>query len=317
MSQFSVELHSRQLKALAREGIWLGTSSWKYEGWIGQVYHRSYAGKRQGFVKAQFDKHALEEFAEVFPTVCYDGAYWNFPTFEQLEGFASQVPENFRMTLKATNQITQRKLQDGSVNPSYLDPAVFNERLLEPASKALGEKLGPIVLEFSPIYFANRRDGYRPLDFVKELHKFLSQVPKNVVKLAVEVRDPEFLHPQFTRYLDCLRYHNVAHVINDQTWMPPILEQLSLPGIFTASFSVVRALVQPGTSYQDSVEFFEPFNQTRITLPLLRKGMVEIIRACRTSGIELFGYIGNREEGNSPNTVAGILDLLNEVEKGN
>ena len=126
--------------------------------------------------------------------------------------------------------------------------------------------------------------------------------------LAVEVRDPELL--EFRRYFDCLEYHGIAHTLNEQTHMPEISEQLQVPGIFPTSFSVIRALVRPGVKHNDAVEEFEPYNRTQLDLPLMREGIAEAVRQASASRRGLYTYINNRTEGNAPNTIAGVLDLL-------
>jgi len=38
IGNLSREVLSQKLSSLADEGIYIGTSSWKYEGWLGQIY---------------------------------------------------------------------------------------------------------------------------------------------------------------------------------------------------------------------------------------------------------------------------------------
>lgn len=61
-----------RLKALAGQGVYFGTSSWKYEGWLGSVYSPERYHTRGKFSKAKFDADYLAEYAEVFPVVSGD-----------------------------------------------------------------------------------------------------------------------------------------------------------------------------------------------------------------------------------------------------
>ncbi len=305
-----MESTAPKLKELEKQGIYIGTSSWKYEGWIGQVYNADYSGPRSKVQKKRFESECLSEFADIFPTVCFDGGYWRFPEPKQLAKYAEQVPVDFRFAIKVTNSITERRDHRGVPNAGFLDSQLYREHFFEPTVSALGKKLGPIIIEFSPFFFGRPYGqlDYSPLQFVKDLHKFLSLIPKTDTMLSVEVRDPELL--SFPRYFDCLEYHGVAHVLNEQTHMPELLEQLEIPGIFPASFSVIRALVRPGVKHNAAVEEFEPYNRTQLELPQLRQGIAEAVKQSTASNRGLYTYINNRTEGNAPNTIAGVLDLL-------
>ena len=308
--EFSVERDTARLHELATKQIYLGTSSWKYEGWLGQVYKGDYSSPRAAVNKKRFETECLEEFGHIFPTVCFDGGYWRFPEQKQLEKYAGQLPDDFKMAIKVTNTITERRNRDGIANSGYLDARAYIEHFLEPTRNALGAKLGPIILEFSPFFFGRGfgQLDYNPLQFVKDLHKFLAAIPKEGTMLAVEIRDPELL--AFPRYLDCLEYHGVAHTLNEQTWMPDISEQIDVPGVFTAPFTVIRALVRPGVKHNEAVEEFSPYNRTQLELPLMREGIAEAARRAMSSGRALYAYVNNRAEGNAPNTIAEVLELL-------
>src|SRR5690348_3183462 len=119
--EFSREVVAPRLRQLAERDIYIGTSSWKYEGWVGQVYVGDYSGKRASFTKGRFREECLAEYAQTFPTVCLDEAYWRFPDPGALEAYAAQVPDHFRFALKVTNRITERRDHEGILNPEYLD----------------------------------------------------------------------------------------------------------------------------------------------------------------------------------------------------
>ena len=59
-----------RLRLLAQEGLYFGTSSWKYEGWLGSIYQESRYRTRGKLSKKKFDEGCLAEYAETFPTVC-------------------------------------------------------------------------------------------------------------------------------------------------------------------------------------------------------------------------------------------------------
>src|SRR6266581_8879214 len=79
---------------LAAKGVFIGTSSWKYDGWFGQLYTPARYEYRGKVAKARFERACLTEYAEVFKTVCVDAAYYSFPRREYLQGLADQVPSD-------------------------------------------------------------------------------------------------------------------------------------------------------------------------------------------------------------------------------
>ena len=142
--------------------------------------------------------------------------------------------------------------------------------------------------------------------FVQLLDGFLAKLPKGYL-YAVEVRNADFLTGE---YLAMLRAHGVAHVINSWTRMPPVIQQIQVAGVLTAGYSVIRALLKPGRTYEEAVQSFTPYDRIREENPELREGIVEAIRRCVADGRTPYAYFNNRAEGNSPKTIEAILDVL-------
>ena len=88
---------------LAKKGVYIGTSSWKYDGWFGQLYTPARYEYRGKAAKTRFERGCLAEYAEIFKTVCVDAAYYTFPSQKYLEGLAAQVPDDFRFAFKVTD----------------------------------------------------------------------------------------------------------------------------------------------------------------------------------------------------------------------
>ena len=58
-----------RLDSLARQGVYVGTSSWKYAGWQGSLYDRDRYVWRGRYAESRFERQCLSEYAEVFSTV--------------------------------------------------------------------------------------------------------------------------------------------------------------------------------------------------------------------------------------------------------
>jgi uncharacterized protein YecE (DUF72 family) len=300
------ERNRERLRRWASAGIRFGTSSWKYPGWKGLVYRGSYPTKKE------FERECLTEYSELFPTVCADFALYDFPDPETMHVMHEQTVDDFRISLKVTDRITVKRYprlarhgaNAGKENPDFLNVELFEDAFLTPIER-LGKKRGIIIFEFST-FFPDSGVAYD--DYVRLLDEFLSRLPKGF-DYAVELRNREFLTPD---YLQMLAEHGTAHVLNSWTRMPPVIEQLQIGGILTAGFSVARALLKPGRTYQEAVERFQPYQEIREENPELRIGLAEAVRRCVAEKRSLYAYVNNRAEGNSPKTIEAILDILDQ-----
>ena len=301
-----VEKNRNRLAAWTSRGILFGSSSWKYPGWRGMVYNKKYSSQRN------FEQECLAEYAAVFPTVCADFALYDFPDLEKMERIHDDTPDGFVLALKVTDRITVRRYpniarygaQAGTENPDFLNVGLFEDAFLRPLD-ALHNKRGAIIFEFSTFY---PNSGLTDERFVDLLEEFLSKLPPGY-SYAVEIRNAEYLKEN---YLTMLRSHGVAHVLNNWTRMPPVIRQLEVSGVLTTDFSVVRALLKPGRTYEQAVQTFKPYDRIREENPELREGIVEAVHRCVAEKKTLYVYVNNRAEGNSPKTIEGILDTLEE-----
>ncbi len=306
-----VEKNRDRIRRWASKGIYFGGSSWKYPGWKGLIYNKKYSSKKE------FNLHALAEYSELFPTVCADFALYDFPDPEKMKIIHDQTTDDFKISLKVTDRITVKRYPNiprfgakaGTVNSDFLNVEMFQEYFLKPL-EALKKKRGAIIFEFSTFYPTS---GVNYKTFVEMMDDFLARLPKGV-EYAIELRNEDFLTEE---YLKMLQSHGVAHLLNNWTRMPPIIQQLKIGGVFTTKFSVARALLKPGRPYQEAVEMFSPYMEIKEVNTELRMGVAEAVSRCIADGRALYAYINNRAEGNSPKTIEGILDMLEKypVEK--
>ena len=84
-----------KLRVLANEGIYFGTSSWKYEGWLGSIYSEERYRTRGKHSRKRFEETCLTEYAATFPTGCGDFAFYQFPTPDYWERLFRSTPPSF------------------------------------------------------------------------------------------------------------------------------------------------------------------------------------------------------------------------------
>ena len=107
-TSFKSKLQSA-VQRLATSNIFIGTSSWKYPGWTGQIYDEQRYHYRGKFAETRFERDCLTEYAETFKTVCVDAAYYQFPSEKYLDGLVQKVPDDFLFTFKVTDDITLKR----------------------------------------------------------------------------------------------------------------------------------------------------------------------------------------------------------------
>lgn len=297
--------------ALAREGAFIGTSSWKYPGWRGQLYQEDCYVWHGKFSEARFERLCLAEYAEVFKTVCVDAAYYRFPDRGFLEALISQVPADFLFTLKVTDQITIKRFADlprfgrraGTANEHFLDAGLFESAFLGPC-REFQTNIGLLIFEFSHF---SPRDFERGREFAGALEEFLGRLPRGW-RYGVEIRNRTFLQPE---YFAMLARHGAAHVFNSWQDMMPLNEQMALPGSRTSpEFFGARLLLKPGRKYEEAVKRFSPYDSIKDPYPEGRAAGVGLIREARSRGgaAKGFIYVNNRFEGNALETIAAMVE---------
>src|SRR5579864_1189917 len=95
-----------RLRALAGQGISFGTSSWKYEGWLGSIYTPDRYTVRGKFSHRKFEAECLAEYAETFPVVCGDFSFYQFPSEAYWKRLFSSAPGKLKYALKVPEDIT-------------------------------------------------------------------------------------------------------------------------------------------------------------------------------------------------------------------
>jgi hypothetical protein len=77
---------------------------------------------------------------------------------------------------------------------------------------------------------------------------------------------------------------------------------------FTADFVVSRALLRPGRSYEQAVGRFQPYDRLQEPYPEGRGALSRLVRRARAERRKAFVVVNNRFEGNSPATIAAVMD---------
>src|SRR5271156_629313 len=158
--------------------ILVGTSAFTAEGWVGSFYP---AGMQP--------RDFLSYYATQFKTVELDNTFYRTPALSVVEGWNLKTPSGFLFAAKVPQIITHEK-----VLVDCTDDLSHFLRTMD----ALGDKLGPLLLQFGYFSSAAFKTG---AEFLARLKPFLKKLPKGY-RFVVELRNKSWMD---ARYADLLR----------------------------------------------------------------------------------------------------------------
>ena len=150
------------------------------------------------FPEAFQDKSRLNYYASLFNTVEINGSFYKIPMRRTVEKWASDVPDNFKFTLKLWKGITHAR--------ELIYDAADVQRFME-AINGAGEKRGCLLLQFPASVKASGLQKFRRL-----LDELYGSSEIEQWKLAIEFRDKSWYND--TVY-ELLEHYHASIVIHD------------------------------------------------------------------------------------------------------
>jgi uncharacterized protein YecE (DUF72 family) len=262
--------------------IRLGTSGFTADGWPGSFYP-------EGMKPPDY----LPYYSTRFDTVEINSTFYQLPTVETVTNWALKSPPGFVFSLGVPRVITHDKI--------LLDCREEIERFIN-AANILGQKLGPILLQFPHF---NSSVFSSSAQFISRLDEFLNKLPRGGCKFAIEIRNKHWLTPWFA---DQLRGYNVALVLQDQSWMPrlEVLSEKFDP--ITADFAFVRWQ----GDHKGIQQRTKVWNRTIFDRTAELRTWVDFCGKIQKRGIKQFIYAGNHYAGYAPATLELFRSLCHE-----
>jgi len=248
-------------------------------------------------------------------TVSIDRSFYRPLTVSQYERYASQVPDDFRFVVKAPSVVTDAlvRSEDGrgrQPNPAFLSPELARSECVDPALQGLGHKLGALVFQLSPLPLAQLDRMPALLDRLRAMLLALPPLaplaPDGVI--AVEVRDPEWLTPDFAAVL---REAGATYCLGLHAKMPPLLDQLPMLRALWPGPLVCRWNLNPvhgPYGYEAAERLYEPYDRLHHPAPETRAALAAVIAGTTGRGQNAFVTISNHAEGCAPLTVRGVAE---------
>jgi uncharacterized protein YecE (DUF72 family) len=263
--------------------IRIGTSAFTASGWEGSFYPR-------GMKSADY----LSFYATKYDTVELDNTFYRTPAPSTVKGWYAKTPPGFLFAAKIPQVVTHEKV--------LVDCEEELTQFLK-AMDALGEKLGPLLLQFGYFNASKFENG---TEFLARLKPFLDKLPKGY-KFAVEIRNKAWLDQ---RFVDVLREHDVALALIDQSWMPRPWEMKERLDLITADFTYVRWL--------GDRKAIEEETRTWDKLIIDRQGelfkWVKLLKKVQERRIMTLAFANNHYAGYGPGTVDLFRRLWGEKE---
>jgi len=244
--------------------LFLGTQGWAYKSWVGTFYP-------QGTSPDNY----LSEYARHFHAIEIDSTYYAIPRARSVEQWRDATPAHFRFAAKFPQVITHEKM--------LKDAERETEQFLSTIA-LLGEKLGPLLLQFPYTFTPDQRDT---------LARYLAALPTQF-RYAVEVRQRGWLNDAF---FDLLKQHRVAYAISDYGYMPRLAR-------VTTDFAYIR-LLGNRKDFKD-----EQFDRVRLNRDADLARWSDLIVELNEKGVAVWAFVNNRYQGHSPATVRALMERI-------
>jgi len=168
------------------KNLFVGTSGYSYKEWKGSFYPEKFAAKDM-----------LSYYAERLKTVELNNTFYRMPQREMVESWRTQVPSDFRFSVKASQRITHFKRLNEAAEPT---------KLMFDTVSALEDRLGVVLFQLPP----NMKKD------IERLNLFLGILPTDV-KATFEFRHPTWFDDEV---LELLQRHNRALCVSDTDDLP-------------------------------------------------------------------------------------------------
>jgi uncharacterized protein YecE (DUF72 family) len=272
----------------------VGTSSWSSQDWCGSFYSDHIEPGEM-----------IRAYSSKLSTVEIDSTWYRMPSPKMVETWKSKTPSGFIFSAKVPRVITHDK---------YLEECETEINEYISVMSGLGEKLGPMILQFPYIAKGKDPDEYKTgADFIRRLKGFIQLLPIEF-KWGVEIRNSLWVQPAL---LDILRSRGISLVFIDYYTMDPLPKLAHRSDVFTASFVYIRFLGNRKEIDAAVKQAQEAGLRKREFESILKdrtgqmKAWIPPIKQLVSKGTPTYVYFNNHYAGYAPGSVELFEKLLN------
>jgi uncharacterized protein YecE (DUF72 family) len=298
-----------QLETLFGGRLHLGSSSWYFPGWAGLVWdEREYS-------ESDLSRHGLAAYARhpLLRTVSLDRTFYRAIDAATYAKLARQTPDDFRFVVKAPSEITDAVLRATDTgaplqdNPFFLDPRRALATAALPAVDGLGDKLGALVFQISPLSAVWLRNGNALLDRFSALWRAVVPAMPAAAITAIELRDARMLTPRLIAHL---AQHGVRYCVGLHDRMPPMARQAQAAHAAGQGDFICRWNLHQGLRYNQAKAQWAPFDRLQAPDVETREALARAVVAALAGGHRAFVTINNKAEGSAPLSVIELAKAI-------
>ncbi len=274
--------------------IFVGTSSWSSQDWCGTFYPGSIQPSEM-----------ISCYSQKLRTVEIDATWHMMPTRSMVDAWKSRTADGFIFSAKVPKIITHDK---------YLEDCETELHEYVSVMSRLGEKLGPMVLQFPYVAKGkNPREYETGSEFLSRLRKFAPLLPREF-KWGIEIRNARWVGPDL---LEILRSREISLVFIDYYTMDPLPKLARRPGVFTAPFVYIRFLGNHKEMdaavklAQEEGKRSRDWESLIVDRTAEMKSWIPAIKAVASRQTPMYIYFNNHYAGYAPGSVELFSRLYN------
>jgi uncharacterized protein YecE (DUF72 family) len=253
--------------------LYLGTSGFSYNDWVGEFYPR-------GLARRDWLNHYTREFNALE----LNSTYYAIPKLSILEAMIRKTGEGFLFSVKANQEMTHQRQQDSQVFQAFVD-------MLQPFIDA--GKLGCVLAQFPFSFYANRQN----LNYLELVRERMKDIP-----IVIEFRNVQWLKPEV---FDWLRKHNLGFCCVDEPQLPNLLPPLAE---VTSEIGYVRFHGRNVAKWWQHQHAYERYDYTYSADEL--KEWLPRIAKLNSLATKTFIFANNHWRGQSVSTIRQLRMML-------
>lgn len=253
--------------------IYLGTSGFNYNDWIGNFYPK-------GMPRREW----LNYYSREFNALELNSTFYALPKLSTLEAMLTKTGEGFLFSVKANQEMTHKRHKNREVFVAF-------KKMLEPFLSA--GKMGCILAQFPYSFSLNRTNQ----DYLELFREWLIDLP-----IVIEFRNVGWLKPEVFYWL---RHLNLGFCCVDEPRLPGLLPPVAE---VTSDIAYVRFHGRNAAKWWQHKHAYERYDYTYSVTEL--KEWLPKIRKLERLSKKVFIFANNHWQGQAVSTIRQLRILL-------